>query len=190
MLVSTRTIAVELSFDPVSEMRLTAVWTQLARRYVKRGPSELGLRPHVSLAVFPESAPTNPEALVLSLAAKLRPFTLQLGRIAAFRTSEGVVFLEPVASSELRSAHRILGALLADEKPLVHPFYREDAWVPHCTIATGVPEDEIDRVIEASRSTDGVGPVTVCRVSLVQYRPAIELYASEIEGYSSGMESV
>ena len=177
-------VAVELSFDSASEDRLRGIWAQLERHYVKRGVAELGIRPHVSLAVFRTGTPVDLEGLVASLAANLRSFRLDLGQVSAFPTSEGVVFLEPVASPELLAAHRILMALLGDAKSLVDPYYREDVWMPHCTVAIGVHEQDLSRVIDACRSANALGPVKVCRVSAVQYRPTVELHTSEIQGHA------
>ncbi len=181
MRVGTQTLAVELSFDPSSEERLTATWARLSREYVRCDSSELGVRPHLSLAVFHRRRPSDLGKLISNLAAGLRPFRLQFGQIGAFRKAEGVVFIEPEASPELLAAHRILMADLAEEEALVHPLYRKDAWVPHCTLATGVPMEEIERIIDVCRSTDPLGPVTVCRVAMVQYRPPIELCAFEMK---------
>lgn len=173
-----QTVAIELSFDSLSDRRLTAIWAKLEREYPKCGVAELGARPHVSLAVFREAEPPQLEQVVSTLAAKLPLLVLDFVRVSTFRSIEGVVFLAPAASAELEAAHAALMSLLGAAKSAVHPYYRENTWVPHCTIATGVPPTSLDHVLHVARESGALGPATVCRVSAVRYRPTRELHSA------------
>jgi len=168
------TLSIELSFDEVSNQQLTDLWNVLGSTYAKRGDSQLGLRPHVSLAVFREDTPRGLEDILQHLAEDRLAFPLRFAGAGAFPTGEGVVFLEAQLSSSLRDAHGTLMELLGSDAPLVHPYYRPAAWKPHCTVATGVPEDSLGDVTAECFSRGYPAEVIVRRVSAVHYHPLEE----------------
>ena len=75
--------ALELSFDPHNEQRLSSLWRDLATAYDKIGEGVVGVRPHVSLAVFAGERPGDPSALVARL-ARLKPFSIALDEVDVF----------------------------------------------------------------------------------------------------------
>jgi hypothetical protein len=154
----------------------------LQREYSKVGSAALGVRPHVSLAVFRQGAPPVLPNVVAAVAAALAPFPLPLLDVDAFRTSEGVVYLAPGPSSALEAAHRELVLGLGEAAALIHAHYQPGRWRSHCTIATGVPVAAIDRVIDFCRLAKGPGTVTVCRIGMVQYQPPEDLSSWPLAG--------
>ena len=132
-------LALELSFDASSERRIRQLWVELARLCPVPGILAIGGEPHVSLAVFRHGAPVYIDRVVADLAGRLSSFSLKLAAVGAFRTDEGVVFLAPELSSELRSAHAQMMDVLGAESAFVEAYYRAGAWVPHCTVSLRVP---------------------------------------------------
>ncbi|MFA6107933.1 MAG: 2'-5' RNA ligase family protein [Candidatus Latescibacterota bacterium] len=177
-----RTVSVELSFDPASETRLRSLWTMLQREYPMVGSAALGVRPHVSLAVFRQGAPSVLPRVVAAVATALASFPLQLLDVDAFRTSEGVVYLTPGPSAALEAAHRELVIGLGEAAAAIHAHYQPGRWRSHCTIATGVPVAAIDRVIDRCLQAKGPGTVTVCRIGMVQYQPPEDLSSWPLAG--------
>lgn len=170
-----RPLAIELAFDSTSDERLARLWDHLSKLYGGPTDSELGVRPHVTLALFRDGEPRNLSGAVASLAAALEPFDLHFADAARFPGSEGVVFLRPSASTELMRAHSTLHQWLADERDLVHAYYRPETWHPHCTMAVNVPETSIEAVLTACSSAAALGTVRVARIQAVRYRPATEI---------------
>jgi 2'-5' RNA ligase len=168
-----RPLAVELAFDQASDQRLGRVWSSLLGLYDGPRGSELGVRPHITLALFRSGEPRNVADLIQSLAEELAPFDLKLAAADRFPTSEGAVFLRPEPSRELTRAHAILHELLGADRGLVHAYYRPPAWSPHCTMAINVAEPCIDAVL--SECSQALGEVRVARIQLVRYRPATEI---------------
>jgi len=174
------TLALELSFDAASQRQIQRLWVELARLYPAPGVLEMGGEPHVSLAVFRRAEPADIERVVEALAARLSPFILSLRAVGAFRSDEGVVFLAPDASSELRDAHRQMLELLAGDSERVEPYYLPDVWVPHCTVAFNVPRAGMDAVVEACERLHQPLVARVQRLSAVRYAPARRVCSSEI----------
>ena len=174
------TIALELSFDATSERRIHQLSVDLSRLYPPPGLLEIGGQPHVSLAVFRRGEPEQINRVVSDLAARLSPFTVKFSAVGAFRTDEGVVFLAPDASSELRNAHEQTMEVLGADGALIEPYYRPSAWVPHCTVAFNVPLAFMDTVIEACQRAHTPFQANVRRLSAVRYSPAESICSSDL----------
>ena len=174
-------MAIELAFDSASDQRLGLLWSRLSALYAGPTESELGVRPHITLALFRGGEPRDLPGLLESLAGELACFGLTLGTVGRFPGSEGVVFLRPEVSAERARAHTILHELLAKERDLVHAYYRPGTWHPHCTMAINVPDALIDAVLTACRCPEALGEVGVARIQAVRYRPATEIGGAWLE---------
>jgi 2'-5' RNA ligase len=150
-----RPLAVELAFDHASDQRLGRVWSRLLELYAGPKDSDLGVRSHITLALFRSGEPRNVGDLIQSLAKVVAPFDLNLAVADRSPTSEGVVFLRPEPSRELTRAHAILHELLGPDRGLVHAYYRPPAWTPYCTMAINVAEPFIDAVLSAWFASGG-----------------------------------
>ena len=155
-----KNVAVELFFDSTSERRLRELWASLEAIYGDDHESELGVRPHLSLTVFPGGEPEFLKAELQSLASRFVPFCLKLNSVESFPTSEGVVYLAPFLSEPLEEIHATFHESLAIHQVLGHAYYRPGSWVPHCSVATGVPPNLRDAVLGAcgaapAQTTDG-----------------------------------
>jgi hypothetical protein len=174
-------LSIELAFDSESDLRLGALWSRLSAIYGGPKNSDLGVRPHITLAVFRDGEPVDPSGLVASLAHRLTSFPVDLVALDCFPTTEGVVFLRPAQSASLLSAHAALHKLLGRDSDLVHPYYRSAYWNPHCTVATGVPEPLMVAVLAACHPADVFRQVRIERVQAVRYRPVTKLAAAALE---------
>ena len=171
-------VAVELFFDSTSERRLRELGQSLEAIYGDDHESELGVRPHLSLTVFPDGEPAFLRAELQDLANRAVPFRLELTSVESFPTSEGVLYLAPALSGSLADIHAAFHASLATQQELGHAYYRPGSWVPHCTVATGVPPNLQGAVLDACRAADVLREVWVHGISATAYRPrpARELY--------------
>jgi 2'-5' RNA ligase len=176
-----RPLAIELGFDAQSDRRLRQLWSRLATLHRGSTRSELGIRPHVTLALFRDQEPEGLSGVAASLARELAPFPLALTMAGRFPGSEGVVYLKPAACAELDRAHATLDRLLAGARDLVHAYYRPGAWQPHCTMALGVPAASRDVVLAVCRAPGAVGAVRIEGVQVVRYRPATEITRIPLE---------
>jgi 2'-5' RNA ligase len=176
-----RPLAIELAFDPVSDQRLSELWVRLSALYGGPTDSELGVRPHVTLALFRDAEPADIVGVAESLASELKYFPLNLATVDRFPTGEGVVFLRPEGSADLARAHTLVHNLLAEEADLVHAYYRPGAWHPHCTMASNVPETLVGSVMSACGAAEALGEVVVTRAQVVRYRPATEVWGGLLE---------
>lgn len=177
-----RPLAIELTFDRESELRLQNTWTELSELYPAPQSWGLGSRPHITLLLFRDEEPDDLQPVVQALVAELEPFPIVLSSVDHFSSSEGVVFLRPDPSNELVRAHAAARRLLGSSASGVDQYYRPGTWQPHCTVAGGVPPSSLQRVLLACRASEALGAVHVEGLQLVRYRPVEELWAADIPG--------
>jgi 2'-5' RNA ligase len=163
--------AIELHFEEASTSQLAALWSELQTLYGTPWRTELGVRPHISLAVTSEVPPTLEEH-VRRLATNIAAFDVGLGGVDHFPGEEGVVFIEALDSSALREVHRQVTAALRASGAVNSPLYEASRWRPHCTIATDVPCGRIADVIAAAQTARHPRLVRAAALCGVSYRPA------------------
>ena len=168
--------AIELFFDDASERAVRRTWDGLGAALGKPSLSELGARPHVSLAVYDDSLETNgfPERL-LDFARSVAPFEFKLSSVGTFPGSEGVVFLAPVVTLRLLEVHARFHEVFSKHDHAGMGYYLPGNWVPHCTVAIDLPAAEVREAVgycrEAFRPISG----RFQEIGLVEFRPVKEL---------------
>ncbi|MCX8025831.1 MAG: 2'-5' RNA ligase family protein [Thermanaerothrix sp.] len=139
--------AVELYLDSATEAVVRQVWDRLADAAVSAVMRESGYRPHVSLGVGDgldlEGAGTALEAL----AGRQPPFTLAFSYLGIFRASEATLFLGVTATRALLALHAEFQAHFQPFAQSIWDYYRVDAWVPHCTLAFGLPLNQVPSAV-------------------------------------------
>jgi len=163
--------AIELHFDQTSTARISTLWTELQRISGKPLCSELGVRPHISVAVLAEP-PKRLEFRLREYAAILRAFDLELSGIDTFPGDEGVVFVRASLSRPLREIHAGISQVLADLGVVNSPLYESSRWIPHCTLATDVPAGSIQRIMNTAANAGLPAIVRATALCGVRYRPA------------------
>lgn len=179
-------VSVELFFDPESETRIQDVWALLGKLYGGPRATELGVRPHLSLTSFAAGEPTWLRTELVALAARFAHFPIDLVATESFPTTEGVVYLAPAPCRELEAIHQTFHDAIRRHGEDGHPYYRPGVWVPHCTVATDVPEPVLEDVVERARESLETSTVDVVAVGAVRYRPAQELFRVRLGPRSCG----
>lgn len=175
-------LAVELYFDDVAEQAVRALRAELVRDGLPPTLEALNDQPHVSLAVFSGS---DPEPLLPQLASFARatsPFRLTLSAFSAFPSAEGVLFLSPTPTEALLRHHRSFHRLLGDHTESLNPYYRPDAWVPHCTLAAGFSPDQMVVAIEICLRAFKPLELTCREVGLISFHPVTLIQAYPLQG--------
>jgi 2'-5' RNA ligase len=134
--------ALEMYFDEEADAAVRRLWLRLA----DAGLPSLATRthrlhrPHVSLMVA--------ESLAGADLARLRPVlrarrpAVRLYILGTFPGRNGALFLGVPVTAELLAFHAEVHAALADQPARHWPYYLPGNWVPHCTLAEGLSDDE------------------------------------------------
>jgi len=175
-------VAVELGFDPASELRIRNHACALANLHGGPDLSAKGVRPHISLTSFAGGEPGFLGGELARLARCFAPFGIRFDAAKSFPTEEGVVYLALCRSEKLLSLHAALHRAMALHGREGHSFYRPGRWVPHCTVATGVPADRREQIVEICKTEATPMEVVVETVHARAYLPVRALHSLALVG--------
>ncbi len=173
--------AVELICDPESERAVCEIWDGLGAALGKPSLSELGARPHVSLAVYSDDLDVTGFSKQLhEFAGSVAAFEFKLSSVGTFPGSEGVVFLAPAATRQLLAVHTRFHEVFSQYDASGMACYLPGNWVPHCTVAIDLTAPEVTEAMAHCR--EAFQPVTgrFQEIGLVEFRPVKELYTFKL----------
>ena len=169
--------AIELFYDHESERAVRDIWDGLGTSLGQPSLSELGARPHVSLAVYSDGLDTNgfPERL-LEFARSIDSFDCMLSSLGTFPGREGVVFLAPVVTRRLLEVHARFHEVFSKHQNAGVDHYLPGNWVPHCTVAIDLPPHEVTEAVAYGREAFKPIPGRFLEIGLVEFRPVKERF--------------
>jgi 2'-5' RNA ligase len=160
--------AVNLLFNRSLAEVIAGCWTRLADADVSRSMLNLAYPPHVTLAVY-DTLRTNAAVAALDrVFENVAQMAVTLTDLKSFGAGSGVLYAAMAPSIDLMRLHAMTAAVI-DEA--CRPHYRTGGWIPHCTLATGLSDTNLDRaktVLERDwRSLTGIFE----RAALVEFIP-------------------
>ena len=161
----------ELYFDPPTEARIREAWSALDEAGISDSMPKEGYRPHISLGIC-EHLELDAFAQELStFAASITPFRLLFPSIGIFSTSEGVVYWSGTATSQLINLHTAFHEIFKKYAKEQREYYTVGQWVPHCTLAFGLSEDQIAEAVTVCRQMDLPVSTEVQEIGVVNISP-------------------
>lgn len=133
------------------------MWGSLEARGL-RSPanSRTGNRPHVTLTVTEGMNWAQAQAAAEPLQAA-NDLSLRLGSISVFPGRAGVVYLAVVPTLRLLRLHQAVHARLVSASVESWRHYLPDTWVPHCTLAEGLDQEQVATAMQVVRR---IRPIT------------------------------
>lgn len=145
---------VELYFDLPTEERIRDAWKTLDEARISDSMPKGGYRPHVSLGVCDHLETNSLAQELTTFAANVTPFRLSFPNIGVFSTSEGVVYLGVTVSAQLLKVHTTFHKIFKKYAKEQREYYTVGQWVPHCTLAFGLSEEQIAEAVTVCRQID------------------------------------
>lgn len=162
--------AIELFFDPAADARIRGIWERLASPG-RPSMAAAGSRPHVSLVVCDAVEVRAAEELLERFAVETERFPISFGRVGVFPGEGAVLYLAPDPDARLQEVQRVFSAGFGRIADGLWEHYQPEAWVPHCTLASGIGSSALAEMMERSRSFDLPMDAVVCEMGLVESRP-------------------
>lgn len=139
-------------FEPVSSMQ------------------ELNYPPHLTLAVFPEY-PVGVGTILSKVFSSRSKLSITFEAVKYFDNDLIVLWAKPSLDQALLDLHKALHSYF---DPLVcHEHYRVGRWVPHCSLATKVPQHAKSAAIEWAESKKIDFSVTFDVADFVEFAPVV-----------------
>jgi 2'-5' RNA ligase len=172
--------AVTLPLDDAAAADVQRMLAALADQAVADDVVRLGYRPHVTLAIMPDTAPVaEVEKATFNVAARWASFSMTLAGLGVFPGTPAVIWAAPIVTAMLLTKHAELHLALTPFG--VHEHYAPGAWVPHVTL-TKEGSVSAARAIEAAASAwRGSIGTTIERVELVRFRPVNVLRSEALQ---------
>ena len=145
---------VELYFEPSTEACIRGAWNALDKAGISDSMPKGGYRPHVSLGVCDRLETDALAQELTTFAASVTPFRVSFPNIGIFSTSEGVVYLGATVTEQLLNVHTAFHKIFKKYAKEQREYYTVGQWVPHCTLAFGLSENQITEAVTLCRQMD------------------------------------
>ena len=163
--------AVVLRFDSQTEEHIFDVWNAIHEAGISSSVLKASYRPHVSLGVCNRLDASAFEAELSTYAASVAPFSLSLSSVGIFPGAEGVVFLGITVTEQLLNIHAAFHRFFEKHAQEQWAYYAVGNWVPHCTIASGLSDQQISEAVAVCRQISLPLPAEITGVGLVEVSP-------------------
>lgn len=177
----TEGFAIELFLDEKAEAQVLAFRDIIYRDGVQPVQGLMNDKPHISLAVFPKIDSQELIALTEAYSQGLSRFKFRLGAAGTFPTTGNVLFLYPVPSMELLTAHAELHRQLQSAGFKSSPYYLPGYWVPHLTLEFDIAREELCQSVGIFKENFEPIDGEFTRVGVVGFRPVDYLAAYDLK---------
>ncbi len=172
--------AVVLDLDPHAALAVE----DLADRIAAKGtslitPGQLGMSPHLTLAVYPDTELKGIERKLEIFAAAAPILHVNLANVDYFPGEHGVIFIAPNITPELLAFHEryhVTTRRFGSGDAYYHP----GNWVPHVTVAVNVPCSELAAISEDASKHWLAIACSLVAVRLIRYHPVETLWSAEV----------
>jgi len=134
--------AVSLLFNPDVAEAMFARWTRLAAAGISRSMLDLDYSPHVTLAVYDELDVGAAVASLDRAFGGVDQISVALTGFSTFGAGSGVCYVALAPSPGLISLQATITDVIGES---CRPHYQKGHWTPHCTLAVGMADAEMDR---------------------------------------------
>ena len=162
---------VELYFDLSTEERIRGAWKAIDAAGISDSMPKGGYRPHISLGVCDRLEFDTFKKELSTFAASIASFRLSFPNIGIFSTSEGVVYLGATVTAQLLDIHARFHKIFKKYAEEQREYYAVGQWVPHCTLAFGLSEDQIIEALTICRRIDLPIDAEIKEVGVVKVSP-------------------
>ena len=164
-----------LTFDQESEALIRDLWKRIEEQGITSALPATGIPPHISLGGF-EQIDQKPflEALEV-FAERTNPVWLLLGAAGTFPGEHSIVFLAPIVTMEILHLHADFHRVIAGSSTLSRQYYQPGWWIPHCTVAIDVPQEEIAAAVAICRNSPVFRPIRLVDIVLAETSPKDEI---------------
>jgi 2'-5' RNA ligase len=172
--------AIELVFDEESQNKINKIREMLSSNGVH---DEAVPTNHVSIADFETDDLDELKLKVKEFADSIHKFKLNLVTAGTFMTKENVIFLQPVMTEKLMNVHKMFLDSMKDFDGKANEYYNHNKWVPHCTIAIRLSDEELIKGFETLKSISFLPiEVTVDKIDILNYpAPYVQEYVVDIK---------
>jgi len=178
-------LAINIRADNGSAGKVERLWDEVAAFEDEPSMRALGYRPHFTFAIYnsPEIDGKIAWDAVLSALVREAQLRIEFRRIRWFEGPPLVLWAEPAADEALTRLHASISAAI--DPVYCRPYYRPEAWTPHCTLGTRIADGKRTDAIAFARSFDRSIEVLFDVVDCVAFPPVRVIAERKLSPYVS-----
>jgi 2'-5' RNA ligase len=177
MPVTTARYAIVLDLDEPAAAAVREITEQVVRGVGRRDISVANVAPHVTLAACGTLDVDAFRSRLAGVAERTPSVATTLASLGVFPTEERVIFLAPTISRELVDLQLHVIKQLHDIDAEIERYWLPGQWVPHCTLATGIPPELIATAMDGALKSLQPISASLLRLSLFEITSPRRLYA-------------
>src|SRR5207249_2674955 len=140
--------ALELGLDDHAAAVVRRLWHDLEDAGIV-SMARSGARPHVSVGIWESLDHDAAEAELTRFAIVAAPLPITLASVGFFR--DAAIFLAPTVTGAPPELQAGLHARVRRVGAAAGEHFRPGVWVPHCTLATDFPAEQLTKALEIAR---------------------------------------
>lgn len=170
--------AISAWFDEEAESQIRRIWQNLSEAGISSSYHNGPFRPHITLSAYDD---LRVQDLASSLSTYLESspkIDLKFDSVGYFaRPAGGAFFLTPTMTEALWNFRAKIAEVLRDYGSKLHaPYYEQDNWIPHCTLATRIPESQVVEAFAEIKKITLPVIAQITRVGIIKFPEEIELH--------------
>jgi len=168
--------AIVLYFDERSEYSIQEIWKKISDNGIPNEIHGAGIRPHITLAIYDELLCQPCDNELARFASKTTHLNISFSHLGIFTNPETVLFLAPTPTRELVNFHSKVHECLSTEARQPWEFYQPGKWVPHCTVALDLDQEQLHEAISLCADLHFPMNLHATQVGAVEFLPMKDLF--------------
>ncbi|MCY1635510.1 2'-5' RNA ligase family protein [Marinifilum sp. D737] len=165
--------AVEIIFDSKSEEQIHKLIESIDANGIENKLTNLKSTPHMALSVADEIDVEKTIKLIENIA--IPSLRISMNALGTFQGAENVIFLNPKVTMDLLAFQKELyNQLFTFSEQWV--YYHPENWIPHCTLAMGIAEEEFLNAFQVLRKNMQYISARVEKIRLIKFHPEELIY--------------
>jgi len=145
---------VTMFIDEESETYIKNIWHQIRDSGVSSFMIDRGVRPHITLAVYNELDIDPFLSRLSSFIKDISVISFSLSSMGSFLNPKGTVFIAPTVTHRLMNMHSRFHEYFQSLEHSLSDYSLPGNWFPHFTLASGLTDKEIAKVIRIGLKTE------------------------------------
>lgn len=172
--------AVSLFPDDAAAQRIRALWRRLYDAELALPLWRAGDRPHLTIAIYEDMDVDRLERGLEVFVHGLPPLSLHVPSLGVFPGETATLYLAVTLSEELWALHAVFHHhfdLLCQEP---YRLYQPGVWLPHMTLARGLPVEQVGRAIELCLADWRPLRGAIVEIGVTRFEPRERLYIASL----------
>ncbi|MGM0845200.1 MAG: 2'-5' RNA ligase family protein [Bacillota bacterium] len=135
-------------FDEKTENEIKDIWKELSEESLSFYSDEIkNGRPHLTIASYTELNKQKYIEEMNTFYSNKNEIDICFNTLGSF-LNYGTLFFSPTVTKELMNLHSSHYAFFHKNNEAANSLYKPDTWIPHCTLANNLPEEELAAVFQ------------------------------------------